>query len=88
MLTKALAKVEAAASEYRRAMDKINALGWNRGSSRGGAEATELDGIGAVETGTRMPRGFLGWLLAGIAFTLPLLLLLLIWMLATFFWQS
>ena len=72
-LTQALAQVEAAGTEYHRTMDRINALGWNRGDGKAPADdASSLDSL--------MPRGhkglpatFTGWLLAGLAFTLPLL---------------
>ena len=72
-LTQALAQVEAASAEYHRTMDRINALGWNRGDGKAPADdASSLDSL--------MPRGhkglpatFTGWLLAGLAFTLPLL---------------
>jgi prefoldin subunit 5 len=72
-LTQALAQVEAAGSEYRRAMDRINALAWNRGDGQGAADAAALGGP-AVRERQGLPATFTGWLLAGLAFTLPLLL--------------
>ena len=73
-LTQALAQVEAAASEYRCAMDRINALAWNRGGGKGAAdEAAALDSLaGRARQG--WPATFTGWFLAGLAFTLPLLI--------------
>lgn len=74
-LTQALAQVEAAASEYRRAMDRINAMGWNRGG-KSGDDGLALDGLAPARKGG-LPATFVDWLVAGFAFTLPLLILLL-----------
>jgi hypothetical protein len=75
LLTQALTRLEAAANEYRRAMDRINASPWHRAVAEGGA-AAELPGIGG-SAGGAVPRSFVQWLIAGFAFTLPLILLLL-----------
>jgi prefoldin subunit 5 len=74
-LTQALAQVEAAGSEYRRAMDRINALGWNRGGGKGGDDVSSLgDGLPRERRG--LPSTFTEWLVAGLAFTLPVILVL------------
>ncbi len=69
-LTQALAQIEAAGTEYRRAIDRIDASSWRR-APEGGAEADPLAG-GAPAAGA-VPRTFTQWLAAGFAFCLPLL---------------
>lgn len=74
-LTQALAKVESAGAEYRRAMDGINALTWNRSSAKGGDDIASLSS-GTADGRRGPPATFVEWLLAGVAFTLPVLILL------------
>ena len=74
-LTQALAQVEAAGSEYRRAMDRINALGWSRGGGKAGDEGSSL-GEGLPRERRGPPATFTEWLVAGLAFTLPVILVL------------
>ena len=60
-LTEALAKIDAATAEYRKAMDQVSAVNW-RGSD---------DSDAAFEPGGGAPRGFGRWFLAGLAFSIP-----------------
>lgn len=75
-LTEALAQIESAGSEYSRAINRINALGWSRGDGKG------KDGGAAQLNGDDERRGppatFMEWLWAGLAFTLPLVILLIL----------
>ena len=73
-LTQALAQVEAASAEYQRAMNRLNALGWGRTDGKTPVDdAASLDGL--MPRGRRgQPGSFTGWLLAGFAFTLPLII--------------
>lgn len=70
-LTEALAQIEGASNEYRRAMDKLNALGWNKAGQSGALGADPK----AEERRGRVPGSFAGWLAVGFAFALPLALL-------------
>lgn len=73
-LTQALAQVEAASAEYQRAMNRLNALGWRSTDGKAPVDdAASLEGL--VPRGRRgQPGTFTGWLLAGFAFTLPLII--------------
>jgi len=71
-LTQALAQIEAAGVEYRRALDRINASSWQR-APEGGAGADPLAGVAAG--GGAAPHTFTQWMAAGFAFCLPLLTL-------------
>ena len=69
-LTEALAKVDAASAEYRKAMDQVAAVNWR------GADAVHDDSDGTLEPGGgSAPRGFGRWFLAGLAFSLPFAIL-------------
>lgn len=69
-LTEALAKVDAATAEHRKAMDRVAAVDWHDGQGGGAAGETG----GTLGYG-RAPQGFGGWFMAGLAFSLPLALL-------------
>ncbi len=64
-LTEALAKVDAATAEYRKAMDQVAAVNWR------GAEAPRDDGDAPMDSAGGGPRGFGRWFLAGLAFSIP-----------------
>ena len=64
-LTEALAKVDAASAEYRKAMDQVAAVNWR------GSEVAHDDGDGTLDVGGSAPRGFGRWFLAGLAFSIP-----------------
>ena len=68
-LTEALAKVDAAGAEYRKAMDQVAAVNWR------GADVARDDSDGTLEQVGGAPRGFGRWLLAGIAFSIPFAIL-------------
>ncbi len=68
-LTEALAKVDAASAEYRKAMDQVAAVNWR------GADAPREEGDLSLESGTGAPRGFARWFVAGFAFAIPFALL-------------
>ena len=68
-LTEALAKVDAAGAEYRKAMDQVAAVNWR------GADAVRDDSDSALEPGGGAPRGFGRWFLAGLAFSIPFAIL-------------
>ena len=68
-LTEALAKVDAAGAEYRKAMDQVAAVNWR------GADVAHDDSDVTLEQGGGAPRGFGRWLLAGIAFSIPFAIL-------------
>jgi hypothetical protein len=71
-LTQALAQIEAAGTEYRRALDRINASSWHR-APENDAGSDPLAGVAAG--GGVAPHTFTQWLAAGFAFCLPLLAL-------------
>ena len=65
-LTEALAKVDAATAEYRKAMDQVAAVNWR------GAETPRDSAEPSFESaGGAAPRGFFRWLVAGFAFSIP-----------------
>ena len=69
-LTEALAKVDAAGAEYRKAMDQVAAVNWR------GADAVRDESDNAFEPGGgNAPRGFGRWFLAGLAFSIPFAIL-------------
>ena len=68
-LTEALAKVDAAGAEYRKAMDQVAAVNWR------GADVAHDDSDGSLEQSGGAPRSFGRWLLAGIAFSIPFAIL-------------
>ncbi len=68
-LTEALAKVDAAGAEYRKAMDQVAAVNWR------GADVVRDDSDSALEPGGGAPRGFGRWFLAGLAFSIPFAIL-------------
>ena len=69
-LTEALAKVDAASAEYRKAMDQVAAVNWR------GADAVRDESDSAFEpSGGGAPRGFGRWFLAGLAFSIPFAIL-------------
>ncbi len=68
-LTEALAKVDAATAEYRKAMDQVSAVNWR------GTDAIHDDGDAAFDTSAGAPHGFGRWLLAGFAFSIPFALI-------------
>ncbi len=70
-LTEALAKVDAATAEYRKAMDRVAAIGWKSSAVPSDSEDAFSDGSSSHGG---LPRGFCQWFLAGLAFTLPLIL--------------
>ena len=70
-LIDAIAKVDSATTEYRAAMDRVAAVEW-KSSSGPLPDSAEFDSRG---TGGH-PRGFIHWLVAGFAFTLPLIIVL------------
>lgn len=72
-LTRALAQVDSASQAYRKAMDRLNASAWHRGNQE--SAAGELAGAG-LQTGTAAPQTFTRWLIAGFAFSLPVILIL------------
>lgn len=74
-LTEALAKVDAATAEYRKAMDRVAAIGWKSSAVPSGDEDAFTE-MSASRGGS--PRGFGQWFLAGLAFTLPLILVAVI----------
>ncbi len=74
-LTRALAQIESAALAYRKALDRVNASAWHRGNQEG-ASAADLAGGGS--TGAEAPRAFHHWMLAGFAFSLPLVLIAIV----------
>ncbi len=67
-LTEALAKVDAANAEYRKAMDQVSAVNW-----RGSDAAREDDE--AFDSGGGAPHGFGRWFMAGLAFSIPFAIL-------------
>ena len=70
-LTEALAKIDAAAAEYRKAMDQVSAVNW-RGTE------TVHDDDASLDTAGGAPRGFGHWLMAGFAFAIPFAILALV----------
>lgn len=68
-LTKALAQIEAASQAYRKAMDRVNATAWHRGAQEG--SAPDLGGV--LPATAESPRSFSHWIVAGFAFSLPLI---------------
>jgi cell division protein FtsB len=74
LLTEALAKIESANNEYRRAMDKINALGWSRSQDHSGSGVIDMDSGDLASS--QIPRSFGGWFMVGLAFSLPLAILI------------
>lgn len=74
-LTQALARIEAAGTDYRRAMDRVNAASWRR--SAASENTVPLDP--AIQGGATggLPNSFFKWLMAGLAFSLPLIVILL-----------
>ena len=64
-LTEALAKVDAATAEYRKAMDQVAAVNWR------GAEVVSDDADVPLDVSGGAPRGFFRWFLAGLAFSIP-----------------
>lgn len=69
-LTDALAKVDAATAEYRKSMDRVAAVDWHASALQGDSESPES----SSDAGTH--KGFAHWFLAGLAFSLPLVILL------------
>ena len=68
-LTEALAKVDAASAEYRKAMDQVAAVNWRA------SDAAHDDGDGTLDAGGGAPRSFGRWFLAGLAFSIPFAIL-------------
>ena len=66
-LTEALAKVDAATAEYRKAMDQVAAVNWRDAAVPKDSDGNSLE----MEAGTGFPRGFGRWFMAGLAFALP-----------------
>ncbi len=65
-LTDALAKVDAATAEYRKAMDQVAAVNWR------GADGSQDSGESSLDASAGgAPRGFVRWFLAGLAFSIP-----------------
>ncbi|MDD5705226.1 MAG: hypothetical protein PHR35_04835 [Kiritimatiellae bacterium] len=74
-LTQALAQIEAASAEYRRAMDRVNASTWRQGEQERGGGA---EGYGGGAGGNGLPQSFTQWIMAGFAFSLPLLIVVVL----------
>ncbi len=68
-LTEALAKIDAATAEYRKAMDQISAVNWRGADASRDDDDSSLDAIGDA------PRGFGRWFMAGLAFSIPFAIL-------------
>jgi hypothetical protein len=68
-LTRALAQIESASLAYRKAMDRVNATAWHRA----GEEGASVD-LGGLAGGNDLPRTFQHWIVAGFAFSLPMIL--------------
>lgn len=70
-LNKAAVVVDQALGQYKNGLSKVNASGWFRAAAATAAVEFE-PGLGA----TSHPKGFRDWLVAGLAFSLPLILLI------------
>lgn len=80
-LEAALAEVEAAKTIYQKALARIEASSWHKGGAARDMAAPE-----SVSTqGGGLPRGFMFWLKAGLAFSLPLILALTVLFLMSLF---
>lgn len=69
-LTEALAKVDAASVEYRKSMDRVSSIDWHASALNSDSGAFEP----VADAGTH--KGFAHWFLAGLAFSIPLVILL------------
>lgn len=69
-LTEALARIEAATAEYNKSMNRVTAVDWH--ASALNADPDSMD----ASSDTRSHRGFAYWFLAGLAFSIPLVILL------------
>jgi TolA-binding protein len=82
-LRKAMVLVEDAKKTYQKALSKIDAEGWQRQGAPGRAAALADE----LPHDFGVPRGFLFWLKAGLAFSIPLGLVLIalftVWLLTT-----
>ena len=80
-LTEALAKVDAATAEYRKAMDQVAAVNWR------GAEAVHDDDA-SLDASGGAPRGFGRWFLAGLAFSIPFAIIALVVLAIVYFMRG
>ena len=80
-LTEALAKVDAATAEYRKAMDQVAAVNWR------GAEAVHDDDA-TLDASGGAPRGFGRWFLAGLAFSIPFAIIALVVLAIVYFMRG
>lgn len=69
-LTDALAKVDAATAEYRKSMDRVSAVDWHASALNTASDSSDASPDASSH------RGFTHWFLAGLAFSLPLVILL------------
>ena len=65
--SEAQAKLESARVEYGKAMDGVSAVGWHTASSSSPVSSGAVDSV---------KRGFSYWLVAGLGFTLPLIIVI------------
>jgi DNA repair exonuclease SbcCD ATPase subunit len=70
-LNKALAMVENARMDYRKALARIDASSWHKSAAK-----DQVDALEGLTGGTGIGGGFGFWLKAGLAATLPLLIVL------------
>ena len=72
-LVNALAKVDSATNEYRAAMDRVAAVDWH-------APQGAMPDVNGLEgpSGSTSSHGFTYWLLAGFAFTLPVIIVFIL----------
>lgn len=71
-LTKALAVVEQAQAQYKKGMSKVTASSWFRASESAALEAAE-----PAVAGLAGQQGFGAWLKAGVAFSLPIVVVII-----------
>ena len=81
-LTEALAKVDAATAEYRKAMDQVAAVNWR------GAEVANDDADASLDVSGGAPRGFSRWFLAGLAFSIPFAVIAVVILVVVYFMRG
>jgi hypothetical protein len=81
-LDKALALIESTRMEFSKTIAKVDAESWQKGS--GQTTLATLDERGRISL---LDRGFLFWLKLGLAFTLPIVFMMLL-LFAAYLWAS
>jgi len=82
-LDKALALIESARMEYSKAIAKVDAESWQKGST-GQAQLSTLEDAGR---GSIANKGFLFWMKVGLAFSLPMIFFILL-LIATYILEN